>query len=175
MVVQAVCVVAKGRRAGGTVFGMRALAVDEMLMGKGLATQMLGEVKKELAIVAGGRFRLVADLASCMGKGGAGFYAKQGWTGGEGIWMWGRRAEEWTEWREQQWDRRASESLGRHQEEAVEEAVKGGVAPACYEQGTRTPDGEGSAAEGTDGRSGEYGTRSADGEYGTRQCAGGAG
>ena len=85
MVVQAVCVVAKGRRAGGTVFGMRALAVDEMLRGKGLATQMLGEVKKELAIVAGGRFRLVADLASCMDKGGAGFYAKQGWSGREGI------------------------------------------------------------------------------------------
>ena len=57
-------------------------------------------------------------------------------------------------------------SLGRHQGEAVEEAVKGGVAPACYEQGTRTPDGEGSAAEGTDGRSGGYGTR---------QPAGGAG
>ena len=53
--------------------------------------------------------------------------------------MWGGRTEEWTEWtewREQQWDRRASRSLGRHQEEAVE----GGVAPACYEQGTRSPE-----------------------------------
>ena len=106
--------VAKGRRAGDRVYGMRALAVDELLRGKGLATQMLGEMKKELAMVAGGRFRLVAALASCMDKGGAGFYARQGWTGGEGIWMWGGRAKEWTEWGEQQCGRRASRSLGRH-------------------------------------------------------------
>ena len=40
-------------RISGRVFGVRALAVDELLRGKGLATQMLGEMKEELAIVAG--------------------------------------------------------------------------------------------------------------------------
>ena len=75
LVVQAVCVVAKGRRAGGRVFGMRALAVDELL--GGWPHRCLGEMEKGLAIVAGGRSRLVATLASCMDNGGAGFYAKQ--------------------------------------------------------------------------------------------------
>ena len=32
--------------------------------------------------------QLVADLASCMRKGGAGFYARQGWAGGDGVWEW---------------------------------------------------------------------------------------
>ena len=98
LVVQTVCVVARGRGARGKGFGMRALAVDEALRGKGLATQMLGEMKKELARVARGRFKLVAALASCMDKGGAGFYAKQGCTDGEGIWTWcSVSQEEWEE------------------------------------------------------------------------------
>ena len=33
-------------------------------------------------MVAGTRYKLVADLASCMKKGGAGFYARQGWACG---------------------------------------------------------------------------------------------
>ena len=35
-----------------------------------------------------------ADLASCMKKGGARFYASQGWTDGEGIWSWRSEATE---------------------------------------------------------------------------------
>ena len=34
--------------------------------------------------MVGPRFGLVADLASCMRRGRAGFYARQGWAGGEG-------------------------------------------------------------------------------------------
>ena len=78
MVMQAVCVVLKGRAAGGRVFGMRALTVEEGLRGQGLATKMLGEVQRELAMVAGGRSKLVADITCYMDKRGAGFYAKQG-------------------------------------------------------------------------------------------------
>ena len=44
--------------------------------------------------MAGPRFGLVVDLASCMRKGGAGFYASQGWAGGEGVWSWRSEATE---------------------------------------------------------------------------------
>ena len=46
----------------------------------------MARMKAELLLVAGPRFELKADLASCMKRGGARFYASQGWTGGEGIW-----------------------------------------------------------------------------------------
>ena len=36
----------------------------------------------------------MADLASCMRSGGPGFYARQGWTGGEGSWSWRSGASE---------------------------------------------------------------------------------
>ena len=35
-----------------------------------------------------------ADMASCMTRDGARFYASQGWTGGEGIWSWRSEATE---------------------------------------------------------------------------------
>ena len=43
-------------------------------------------------MVAGPSYRLVVDLASCMRKGGAGFYVRQGWTGGGWIWEWDSEA-----------------------------------------------------------------------------------
>ena len=44
--------------------------------------------------MAGPKFGLVADLASCMRRGGAGFYARLGWTGGNGSWSWRSEALE---------------------------------------------------------------------------------
>ena len=49
---------------------------------------MMARLKAELLLVTGPRFELKADLASCMKKGGAGFYSKQGRAGGKGIWSW---------------------------------------------------------------------------------------
>ena len=39
-------------------------------------------------MVVGSKYRLVADLASCMRKGGTGFYARQGWASGGGVYEW---------------------------------------------------------------------------------------
>ena len=87
-VVSAVCVVSEARPRRGRVFRMMALAVDGMMRGQGLATEAMARMKAELLLVAGPRFELRADLASCMKKGGAGFYASQGWSGVGGIWSW---------------------------------------------------------------------------------------
>jgi hypothetical protein len=54
----------------------------------------MARVKAELLLVAGPRFELRADLASCMEKGGAGFYESQGWTGKGGMWSWRSEASE---------------------------------------------------------------------------------
>ena len=51
-------------------------------------------MKAGLLLVAGPRFELRADLAPCMEKGGARFYASQGWSGVGGIWMWRSEAAE---------------------------------------------------------------------------------
>ena len=67
---------------------MMAPAVDEGMRGQGLASEAMARLKAELLLVAGPRFELKADLASCMKKDGAGIYAKQGWADGEGIWSW---------------------------------------------------------------------------------------
>ena len=64
---------------------MMALAVGEEMRGQGLATWAITRLKAELLLVAWPRFELMADLASCMRSGGAGFNTRQGWTGGEGI------------------------------------------------------------------------------------------
>ena len=87
-VVSAVCVVSEARPRRGRVFRMMALAVDGKVRGQGLATEALARMKAELLMVAGPRFELRADLASCMKKGGAAFYASQGWSGADGIWSW---------------------------------------------------------------------------------------
>ena len=84
-VVSAVCVVSEARPRRGRVFRMMALAVDRKTRGQRLATGAIARLQTELLLVVGPGFELKADLASCMKKGGAGFYAKQGWTGGEGI------------------------------------------------------------------------------------------
>ena len=68
-----------------------ALAVEGKMRGRRIATEAIARLKAELAPTAGPGFGLRADLAWCMEKGGAGFYERQGWTGGEGIWSW--RAE----------------------------------------------------------------------------------
>jgi hypothetical protein len=86
--VSAVCVVSEARPRRGRVFRMMALAVDGMMRGQGLATEALARGGAKLLLVAGPRFELRADLASCMEKGGAGFYASQGWSGVGGIWPW---------------------------------------------------------------------------------------
>jgi hypothetical protein len=71
-----------------------ALAVDGMMRGQGLATEAMVRTKAELLLVAGPRFELRADLPSCMKKGGAGFYASQGWSDADGIWSWRSEAAE---------------------------------------------------------------------------------
>ena len=45
----------------------------------------------ELGGLAGTDYRLVADMAACMAKEGVGFYARQGWNGGDGVWEWDSR------------------------------------------------------------------------------------
>ena len=82
------CVVSEARPRRGRLFRMMALAMDGEMRGQGLATEAMARVKAELLLVAGPRFELRADLASCMKKGGAGFYESQGWTGGGGMWSW---------------------------------------------------------------------------------------
>ena len=70
------------------MFRMMALAVGEVARGQGLSTGAIGRLEEEQVVVAGPRFGLVADLVSCMRKGGAGFYVRQGWAGGGGSWSW---------------------------------------------------------------------------------------
>ena len=77
-VVSAAYVVSEARARRCRMFRMMALAVGEVVRGQGLATGAIGRLKEELLVVVGPRFGLVADLASCMGRGGAGFYARQG-------------------------------------------------------------------------------------------------
>ena len=85
-VVFAVCVVSEARPRRGRLFRMMTLAVDGKMRGQRLATGAMARLKAALLLVAGPRFELKADLASCTKKGGAGLYAKHGWTDGEGIW-----------------------------------------------------------------------------------------
>jgi hypothetical protein len=54
----------------------------------------MARMKAYLLLEAGPRFEMKADMASCMTRDGAGFYASQGWTGGEGIWSWRSEAPE---------------------------------------------------------------------------------
>ena len=90
-VVSAVCVVSEARPMRGRIFRMMTLAVEGKLRGRRIATEAIARLKAELAPMAGPGFGLRADLAWCMEKGGAGFYERQGWAGGEGVWSW--RAE----------------------------------------------------------------------------------
>ena len=92
--VSAVCVVSEARPRRGRVIRMMALAVDGVVRGQGLATEAMARMKAELVVVAGPRFELRADLASCMKQGGARFYASQGCTGGGGICSWRSEASE---------------------------------------------------------------------------------
>ena len=79
--VSAACVASEVRPKRGRTFRMMALAVGGEMRGQGLATGAMRRLKEELLLVAGPRFGLMADLASCMRRGGrgAGFYASQGW------------------------------------------------------------------------------------------------
>ena len=86
--VSAAYVVSEARARRGRMFRMMALAVDGEMMGQGMTTGAMRRLKEELLLVAGPRLGLVADLASCMKSGGAGFYAGRGWTGGGGSWSW---------------------------------------------------------------------------------------
>ena len=70
------------------MFRMMALAVDGRARGHGLATRAIRRLQGELILVAGPRFGLMPDLASCMRSGGAGVFARQGWSGGEVSWPW---------------------------------------------------------------------------------------
>jgi GNAT superfamily N-acetyltransferase len=87
-IVSAVCVVSEVRagRHGGRVFRRMALAVDGEMRGQGLASEAMARVKAYLLLEAGPRLEMKADIASCMSRDGARFYASQGWTGGGGIW-----------------------------------------------------------------------------------------
>ena len=86
--VSAACLMSEARAKRGRMSRMMALAVDGEMRGQGLATGAIRRLKEELLLVAGPRFGLMADLASCTRSGGAEFYARQGWTGGEGSWPW---------------------------------------------------------------------------------------
>ncbi len=91
---QAVCVVSEVRPTGVRVFRMMALAVDGKMRGQGLATGAIARMQAYLLLEAGPKFEMRADMAKCMTKDGAGFYASQGWTGGEGVWSWRSEATE---------------------------------------------------------------------------------
>ena len=93
MEVQAACVVskAKKRARSGMIFKMQALAVKEELRGRGLATKALRRPQVEMRGLAGGKYRMMADMAACMAKEGVGFYGRQGWTGEGGVWQWDSR------------------------------------------------------------------------------------
>ena len=94
--VSAVCVVSEVRaaRQGVRVFRMMALTVDEGMRGQGLASGAIARMQAYLLLEAGPRFEMRADMATCMTEDGAGFYASQGWTGGEGVWSWRSEATE---------------------------------------------------------------------------------
>ena len=79
-VVSAVCVVSEVRagRQGVRVFRMIALTVDGVMRGQGLASGAMARMKAYLLLGAGPRFEMKADMASCMTRDGAGFYASQG-------------------------------------------------------------------------------------------------
>ena len=78
--IQAVCVVSKARaRRALKVFRVRALAVQE---GRGLAAEAVKRLQEELGWAAGSEYK----LASCIKKEGVGFYARQGWAGGDEVW-----------------------------------------------------------------------------------------
>ena len=76
------------RAKRGKVFGMRALAVQEELRGRGLAAEAIRRLQGELGWVDGSEYKLVVNLASCMRKEGVGFYSRQGWVGAGGVWEW---------------------------------------------------------------------------------------
>ena len=57
----------------------------------------MARMNAKLLLEAGPRFELKADLASCMKRGGARFYASQGWTGGGAYGHGGPRLLRWRE------------------------------------------------------------------------------
>ena len=67
------------------MFRMMALAVGGEMRGQGLATGAIRRLKEELLLVAGPRFGLMADLASCMRRGGA-------------CWVLCQAGVDWWEW-----------------------------------------------------------------------------
>ena len=77
---------ARGTARSGKIFRMKALAVKKELRGRGLAAEALKRLQVELGELAGTDYRMVADMAACMSKEGVGFYARQGWTGRDGVW-----------------------------------------------------------------------------------------
>ena len=77
----AACVVSGARPKKGRASRMMALAVDREMRGQEQATEAIRRLEEKLLLVAGPRFGLVEDLASCMRKGGSGSYASQGWAG----------------------------------------------------------------------------------------------
>ena len=86
--VSTVCVLSEARPKRGRVFRMMALALDGRARGQGLATEAMARMKAEMLLLAGPRFELKVDMGTCMEKGGAKFYASQGWSGEGGIWAW---------------------------------------------------------------------------------------
>ena len=47
----------------------------------------------ELEGLVGGKYEMVAGMATCTTKEGVGFYGRQGWTGEGGVWQWDSRSE----------------------------------------------------------------------------------
>ena len=64
---------------------------SKKLRGRGLAAEAVKRLHEELGRVAGSDYKLVVDVAACMEKEGVGFYARQGWAGGNGVWEWDSR------------------------------------------------------------------------------------
>ena len=46
----------------------------------------------ELEGLVGGKYEMVAGMATCTTKEGVGFYGRQGWTGEGGVWQWDSRS-----------------------------------------------------------------------------------
>ena len=56
-----------------------------------MCTEALKRLQVELGELAGTDYRMVADMTACTAKEGVGFYARQGWTGRDGVWEWDSR------------------------------------------------------------------------------------
>ena len=63
-------------------------AEEELKVATTIEAEVVAAEAEAATKVAAADAEMKADMASCMTRDGAGFYASQGWTGGEGVWSW---------------------------------------------------------------------------------------